>query len=93
VCDAESIHWPQGLRRSHPQATRLALLVVAHQQAHQAVIERGIRRHCAGTGRAPADQQERRRYRDAGLVPIEVWVKPEHKAKVQQYAAKLRGKK
>jgi hypothetical protein len=34
--------------------------------------------------------QERRRYRDAGLVPIEVWVKPEHKAKVQQYAAKLR---
>jgi hypothetical protein len=36
---------------------------------------------------------ERRRYRDAGLVPIEVWVKPEHKAKVQQYAAKLREKK
>jgi uncharacterized membrane protein YqiK len=33
---------------------------------------------------------ERRRYRDAGLVPIEVWVKPEDKAKVQQYAAKLR---
>jgi hypothetical protein len=33
---------------------------------------------------------ERRRYRDAGLVPIEVWVLPEHRARVQDYARRLR---
>lgn len=31
---------------------------------------------------------ERDRKRSAGLVPLEVWTRPEHKAAIQKYTAK-----
>ena len=33
--------------------------------------------------------QERKRKREAGLVPLEVWVKPEHVAAVRHYIERL----
>jgi hypothetical protein len=33
--------------------------------------------------------QERQRYRDAGLVPIEVWVRPADKVRVRRYVERL----
>lgn len=34
-------------------------------------------------------REERARYRKAGLVPVQVWVRPDNREKVQRYAERL----
>jgi hypothetical protein len=43
------------------------------------------------TDRTAADRKrrERQRRREAGFVPVEVWVRPEHREHLKRYLAKL----
>jgi hypothetical protein len=45
----------------------------------------------SNTDRTAADRKrrQRQRLREAGFIPMEVWVRPEHRENLKRYVAKL----
>lgn len=54
-------------------------------------FEGGMLSTDSNTDRTAADRKrrQRQRLREAGFVPMEVWVRPEHREQVKRYLAKL----